>query len=733
MRMRHFIPFLQNAVNRAACAAAFAALTFLAAVPGRCGPPTSLAELEAAIRDAPPVLTAAAALEESLSLLAHEQAVSGLKFFTSAGTGSYKEAVDDDSDRTYNQAFWKVGLRYPLLGTRNQERLNILAAEAKTWEDRQVVAAARRSGLNTLRDAYISYWGSARKIALSRAFLADRDRVAETLRARKEKGFLLDADLQEFLTAFFLAERHIADGRALQRRALGIINLLTRARRDRLICQDPVLPAPCLDEQAVNAAVLDSHPDLLLLRGRIDRQTGINRIDRFSDLEANVDLSGALSQDYPDGEAGYGVALTFNMQLPVAISQAETAKRLAQRAALRKLQLTLEQESGELLAAAAEAVGRCRTADANLAFARQRVRAALEGLRVNTLRRGYLEGDTIEKLQQSRLGYYQAGLDLIEAQVASLKSRAALLRFAPEGCGTTEPPLTDSVLQNDPVNPDWLRWPKEATARLDLPPTAAVDDRSPGISVYLWRSTAFLESPPENPATWQPFLAAGVDRILLSLDGDQIAAASRPEGRARLAARISAVKAQGIRVELLLGDPLWILPGQRRNLLGIVQTLAPIPFDGLHLDLEPNQLDARLFSEEYLLGQLVRTLESVRRISPWPLGLSLHPRYLDAKRYDYCLGCALGNLDLAEVTLMVYVADDAKVAERVAPLLDAYPEIRFSAAISVEPFVDGGAGWAGMGAGGVRAAIARLDQALPQKNFTDIVVQSWHDWQRLTP
>ena len=185
-------------------------------------------------------------------------------------------------------------------------------------------------------------------------------------------------------------------------------------------------------------------------------------------------------------------------------------------------------------------------------------------------------------------------------------------------------------------------------------------------------------------------------------------------------------------IELLLGEPTWILPGKRRDLMAIVQALEALPFDGLHLDLEPNQMDPALFSEEYLVAQLVRTIASVKRVSPWPVGVSVHPRYLEKNSFSFCLGCALGNLDLAEVVLMIYVATPDQAASRAAPVMQAYPDIPFSVAVSVEPFVEGGASWASLGRRRTREAARQLGSAL-DPHLKQVVVQSWSDWERMAP
>jgi len=695
-----------------------------------------LAKLEAGIADAPPVLVEAAALEESLALLAREQAVSGLKILASGGTGSYKEPTDEARVRDYNQAYGRLSLRYPLLGTRDQERFDILAAEARTWEQRQQLEAARLKGLKVLREAYIRYWGGGRRLALGRAFLEDRTAVARALEKRRQDGFLLEADLQEFLSAFNLAERQMANDRADRQRALATINLLMRRRYPAFQCVPPVLPPACRDANRLTAVILDTHPDIVRLRGEVEHQMGVLKLNPLSDLEAHADLSGFATQDYPAGQSGYGVALTFNFQMPAGIGQAVSARRRMARAALRQRQLELEQRSGELLASAGEALGRLSAAESNAAFARRRTRAALESLRANTLRRGYLPGDTIEQLQQSRFRYYQAALDMVDAEALQLTARADVLQFGAGDCGSlaTAPAdgAADSVIPNDPASPEWLAWPKQASAAAQQSMPVGRAASSDGMGVYLWQSNALLTEGAVPSDFWRGLRKGGVNRLLMSLDREQIRAASAPAGQAPLRRFIADAHQRGVAVELLLGEPTWILPGKRRDLLTIVQMLEALPFDGLHLDLEPNQLDPALFSEAYLLAQLVRTIAAVQRVSAWPVGLSVHSRYLEQKNAGFCLGCALGNLDLAEVALMIYVATPEQAAERAAPLLKAYPEIPFSLAVSVESFVAGGASWAAMGRRQVREAGRRLSAALDHR-LKQVIVQSWSAWERMAP
>src|SRR5256886_17253855 len=69
---------------------------------------------------------------------------------------------------------------------------------------------------------------------------------------------------------------------------------------------------------------------------------------------------------------------------------------------------------------------------------------------------------------------------------------------------------------------------------------------------------------------------------------------------------------RGFKVELLLAEPSWILPARRSELLAIIGRLKAVPYDGLHLDLEPAQLDSAPEKAPQLLGSLAERSEERR-------------------------------------------------------------------------------------------------------------------------
>ena len=182
-----------------------------------------------------------------------------------------------------------------------------------------------------------------------------------------------------------------------------------------------------------------------------------------------------------------------------------------------------------------------------------------------------------------------------------------------------------------------------------------------------------------------------------------------------------------------MGEPLWILPKFRQELLALIEEFSDLPFKGIHLDLEPNQLAGEKYNEIYLLRQLIRTLQAANRVSRVPIGLSIHYRYLEPDKTDLCFGCSLENLDLEEVTLMIYVSNPIRVAQLAGPIIKQYSNVKFSIAQSVEPILTQKESYFTKTKKEFKAKMSGLYSELNHDNFSTIFIQSWEDFERMLP
>lgn len=310
-----------------------------------------------------------------------------------------------------------------------------------------------------------------------------------------------------------------------------------------------------------------------------------------------------------------------------------------------------------------------------------------------------------------------------ESKLQSVKSAPRVrVRFEDAFSGVQEVKLNSSfALLNGETN----KGRKTESAA----PSARAQNASTGI--YLWKSRRLISNQTLRKAFWKKLEARNIDRVLLSLDGHQIRSSAKGLQQRNLRQFLKEGKDHGIKVELLLGEPSWVLESQRPKLYEIVDQLARFEFQGLHLDIEPGMFDERLYDRKEILQQLGDTVEGVVERSPWPISLSLHYRDLDDSQ-PYCLGCRLSSLDVKEVTLMIYVSNPTRVAEIARRVARRNPLLSFSVAQSVEPILGKDESYAHLDPNELESRLDLLRNKLAPFSVSSILLQSWSDLEAMS-
>ena len=261
---------------------------------------------------------------------------------------------------------------------------------------------------------------------------------------------------------------------------------------------------------------------------------------------------------------------------------------------------------------------------------------------------------------------------------------------------------------------------------------ASVVSRGKGddMAVYVWDSRELFSRLQNRERYWKFLRRLSIDRLLVSLDAAQIAELrQRP---APLSGFLQNARKRGVKVELLLGEPTWIEPKGREQLVELIAGLWDFPFDGLHLDIEPDQIYQQPLSREQF-DNWVRSMTTAARASPWPTAISVHPRYFrDTPYRDWGLAERLREAGIEDVTLMIFNSKPENVAGVATPILAAAPQLRFRVAQSVEPQLDAAESHARKSRADFENSMDRLQQLLqPQANADGIVVQAWADLMRM--
>lgn len=240
-------------------------------------------------------------------------------------------------------------------------------------------------------------------------------------------------------------------------------------------------------------------------------------------------------------------------------------------------------------------------------------------------------------------------------------------------------------------------------------------------SLYVWSSSSLIEQLARgNESATTRLGIEHMSTLLVSLDAAQLEMYRKDPTMLRAA--LDAAHRRGMKIELLLGEPTWLLPEQRRQLLEIVRDLRALPFDGLHLDIEPDQLSALKREPESLWAEWLETVRSVREGSPWPLDVSLHPRYLDLQIEDRALGDHLAAAEV-DVTLMIYVANAERVVAIAQPLLARYPQLVQRIALSTEDSLSTEESMYSLSLDERARRIAYVESRLVAPNFQGVTIQ----------
>ncbi len=680
-----------------------------------------LAELEQRARASLAMRTLDAALEAELRRARLNRAGTGPRLYGAAGYANSDEIIDETRNRSFGRMSSEVGLRVPVLGSRT----DLLAAQQRSdlaLRKRAVeTELAKRDLIRRVRVAYADYWAAQRVLALSQRYRDNELQVTDMLRLRTRAGLLLDSDRLEFLASFELARRDAKRAELTVRQSLDTLGTLvdgdlTDALRTSGAAARPVFEPRCL-AQFRDASWLASDPELAFLDEQFAAFDGMPAGSRWSGINSELRVGYQLANETTTARNGSSAIVAWTFDVPLDYSSARRLRSASASADAAHASLERDLRRVELDNAMQELLARESELEQSLQFARLRLGAADEAVRERTLRARRIAGDVMEQLQSARLAHYEAAKNVVDAERRQLYWYADWARFEIPTC---------TVDANEPA-PVEQPPPVMQTVSTAKPPTRPPSPPAAGSrSLYLWTSEPWLASTPDSVSEGLTALRAeAIGTLMVSLDGAQITRYAADPTPLHAFARLAA--AQGMTVELLLGESEWIRPQHRNKLTAIVQQLHGTPFKAIHLDLEPDMLEQAPAQAAALLPDLLRTLAAVRAVTDLPLGLSLHPRYVNAKVGSQTFGDRLAALDV-EATLMVYVANQARVIEIVQPLLASHPTLRTRVAVSLEHSLPREESLYHLPADERTRRMAAIEAGLRSHNFLGLAIQPTDPW-----
>lgn len=637
----------------------------------------SLAELESRIASSVAMQVLDARYDVARLRLESEQRRQGASLYSNTTFSDNDEVVDVGRSRSYRQLSSGIGVRVPVLGSRMQWRETVSSYELALARQDSERELRRRELLRELRKAYATYWSAQRLEELSRRYLEDESAIEHALALRTKAGLLLDSDRLEFMSAFTIAHRDAAVAVNDRKRALESMRMLVNGPIAEGVALRPVPMTTCAvtDQQITRWA--ERAPEVQFLAQAARSADASQRDSALFPINADIRAGYHSSTEWPSREQGGSAAVTLSFEVPINFMSQRRLQQASAAAERSQAQLEYELQRAQVEQNLRTLLRHRAILEQSLQVAAVRLSAADQGVRERELRAAKLAGDVIEQLQQARLARYVAGKSAIDAELALAHWSADWATYAPDQCRTR--------------------------------------------GLYVWSSEPLLT---RLRQAGSPGLDAvgveGVATLLISLDAEQIDRYRRDGASLRSA--LQAAHARGLKAELLLGEPTWMLPEHRSELIGVVRSFAGLPFDGLHLDLEPNQLEHIGAADEALLRELLETLRAVRNVSTIPVDLSLHPKYLMRVVDGRTLGDQLSTLGVG-VTLMIYVSNPERVVEIAEPLLDRHPNLPLRIALSTEETLGRDESLYYFDPAERRRRIERIEQQLHSTNFHGITLQ----------
>ena len=696
--------------------AACLALACGAVRPARALPPLSL--LEAHLAQAPAAQLAEREYLAERDTLAAERAALGASAFGTLGAAHNHDIIDPTHSYTYDQGIGGAGLMLPLLGSRLRVEHTLTAAEERLTGLAARERLTRRELIGRLRKAYAAYWQGARLAQLAARYLAGQSAAAGELALRAQADMTLDAERLDILASFARARHDALAAHAAQLAALALMRDLTGLPLTDPAASRPRLSAACIARIAADRRWQASDPRLRSLRRVVALRAADPRDDALYPLQSNLQLSVQTQDQVTTGQHGASAALIWWVQIPLGYRAERRDLAAASRERLAEARLDYRMRLAELSERRAALLDQLQVLRQARTLAAQQVAAADEAVRERALRASTLGGRSIAGLLQAKAVRYRAGAARLAAEAGLIDWYGEWARFGSAICdaGATSavPPPTVGATRPAPV-------------------VAAA--RPLGRELYIWRAGRWLEqaSSVQPRAQFAALRAAGVTGLRISLDAAQLARAMHDP--TQLMEAVRRTHRAGFSVALLLGDPRWILPGHRAQLLRILRRLRAVPFDGLSLDLEPEQLRHPPTPIPELLDALAQTLAAARRASPWPIDLSIQPRDLAMPVDGKPFAAVLQRLRIS-VTLMVYVANPQRVRAIAAPLLRHDPQLTFRVALSLEKTAPTGQSLRPYPPAERTHRIAQIAAGLAAPNFAGLVFEledGWRDAHLLAP
>ncbi|MDR0214286.1 MAG: TolC family protein [Comamonas sp.] len=714
----------QTAVSAAPVAHAAAADT---------GLPWSWADLQAWSAEQGPAVRLARLKEHvASSNLKLVESDNGARLVAAADLARAKEPVTDTLNRNYSRLSGQAGLRWSFLGAEEARRRNVQEARTEQLSSAAQTQLLQVQAVTELGRLYVRYLRSQQREQVAQAYLSTRSQIEGRLRERVAGGHMLRSEGLDLQGYYEAAQNRVAREKEVQRTALQQMSFLTGRRLRAQPVPALTMPQTCMNPAMLQDA-LNTHPALESARYAMEGVREQAQHTRYGGVTGGVQLSQSLSKDF-GGSPGHATAVAVDVSIPLQWRDQKDAMAAKLQGKYDEAAEQYAQTQGKLQLEQQTVLEQYRLSQGELKSSAQRYAAATEGLRVAQLRAPSLDGDGMVQAIKAGNGRYEAAVRYISA--AEEEDLAAMdMLYYTRGCSLqmrSDDPLAAVLQRTGAASTGGADGPVVAAQQARpgeeegvVKPVAAVATVAPaGTGWYSWKGWQWVEQPARIDQ-----LPQGTQRLLVSFTEEQLQRLTADEqarqGLEQLAQR---ARQRGIRLELLLGEPTWVLPKGRGNMLALLQKVQSMPFGMIHLDLERSQLPE---AQQKDWGRnVLDSLQEAVTQSRLPISLTTHHRELREPGFLQ----ALQKAGVKEVVPMIYSANAQSTVSAIRQLPPMPQGLDLAVAQSIEKELPSEESLFRMGRRQALVHWQGVAQSLRTvPGFKGIVVQSWEDYMEAQP
>lgn len=701
----------------------FSLITLLAAAQSN-ATPVPIENLLERVEQDPAVLAAESAHQADLDRQAMRRSEAGARAFTSVSAGHYRELNSANLIDDYYARNATIGISYPLLGSLKRQLDVLKQAQLDAQRSQLAIALRRAEQRLVMRTTYADWWRYQQEASLCNTIEQAAKQRIEQLGNRRAAGWMRGSEASDAIQQWAALRTRCSLASSRQSELRSLLEMLAQLT----LPSDATAVAPALHTQSASLAAwkqqIDGHPAIQEREAELTQAQEKKSPPWYASIESSISLG--YSAEDRSGVSRYGnniiAALNFSMPFDIgshaSAARGEAAHRLrAARDQLHAERRRLILEISTLLRTQQQNHETWITQGSVVKNAQQRLREQVARQELDT-------DQAVILIQNAQLNLFKAQFDLISTWHQLWVDQSALRLFIDDNPEATWL-LGTKTIDWQPQNTDSTKA-RANTRKNGNTKSSAAAPPAWTMGAYVWNSEPLLKATTRDTEL-NNLIKAGFRRIYIGLSAAQINEIDALKHEVR--ALLDSANKRNIHVALLLGEPLWILPEHRSTLTALLEKLSDLPFAGLHLDLEVEQLGWPVPAAR--LTAWLNTLDQAKKISPWPLEISSHHRWFSTQfTQAVCVPCQLPEVGVQSVSLMIYTRSTQRSTSLTNEIAKRWPQLHFRLAQSIETELGTDESWFSASPSQIEHALSEWRTALAQRTIGGIDWQSWEYFQK---